>query len=395
MWEEYAVPYRSYFLTPEGSVEKGLSEDAIRDALESGEGNIWLDFYTPDAEDGEFLLRAFGLHPLAVDACLDMAAQVPKVDDYDDYIFIVSRGIDYTVDTRILSTTEMGIFLGRNFVISVHAGLLYNIESVAALVERDGLPLRRGSTFLTYILLDALVLNIVPGINGLEEWVDDIEDSVIERPDPNALEAILELKRSSFQLRRAIAPQRDMLSRLSRAEFAHVTGDALPYYRDIYDTILRIDGQNETLRDRADTTLSVYLSLVANQQNDLMRVLAVVATVFMPLGLIAGIYGMNFEYIPELGLRWGYFAVLGVMATAIAAVLWVFWARRWISIGSRRLVRFRPTTIAPERLLSYVSKLDPRRIEPGIIDPRRLNPRRIDPSFIDPRRLDPRRPRSD
>ena len=109
----------------------------------------------------------------------------------------------------------------------------------------------------------------------------------------------------------AMAPQRDMLNRLSRAEFAHVTGDVLPYYRDIYDTILRLEGQNETLRDRADTTLSVYLSLISNQQNDLMRVLAVVATVFMPLSLLAGIYGMNFEYIPELSVRWGYFAVLG------------------------------------------------------------------------------------
>ena len=371
------MPYRSYFLTPGGSVEKGLSETEIRDALTSGEGSIWLDFGVPTAEDVDLLRRVFGLHPLGVDSCLDLAAQVPKVDDYDDHVFIVARGIDYTVDTRILSTTEMGIFLGRNFVVSVHAGLLYNIESVIALVERDGLPLRRGSTFLAYMLLDALVLNLVPGINGLEEWVDDIEDSVIERPDPNALEAILELKRSSFQLRRAIAPQRDMLNRLSRAEFAHVTGDALPYYRDIYETILRIEGQNETLRDRADTTLSVYLSLVANQQNDLMRVLAVVATVFMPLGLIAGIYGMNFEYIPELGFRWGYFVVLGVMATAIAGVLWVFWARRWISIGRRQLERFRPTTIAPERLLAYVSKLDPRRIEPRIIDPRRLDPRRL------------------
>ncbi len=384
------MPYRSYFLTPEGSVETGLSDADIQDALTSGEGSLWLDFDGPTVEDREFLVRAFGLHPLAVDSCLATEAQVPKVDDYDDYIFIVARGIDYTVDTRILSTTEMGIFLGRNFVISVHPGMLYNIESVITLVERDGLPLRRGSTFLTYILLDALVQNLVPGVNGLEDWVDDIEDSVIERPDPNALEAILELKRSSFQLRRAIAPQREMLNRLSRAEFAHVTGDALPYYRDIYDTILRIDSQNETLRDRADTTLSVYLSLVANQQNDLMRVLAVVATVFMPLGLIAGIYGMNFEYIPELSVRWGYFAVLGVMATAIAVVLWVFWARRWISIGRRQLVRFRPTTIAPERLQNYVSKIDPRRIEPGIIDPRRLDPRRLDP-----RRLDPRRLRSD
>ena len=381
------MPYRSYFLTPEGSVETELSEVSIQDAVASGEGILWLDFDGPSVEDGEFMRRVFGLHPLAVDSCLDMAGQVPKVDDYDDYIYIVARGIDYTVDTRILATTEMGIFLGQNFVISVHPGLQYSIESVVAMVERDGLPLRRGSTFLTYILLDALVQNLVPGVNGLEDWVDDIEDSVIERPDPDALEAILELKRSSFQLRRAIGPQREMLNRLSRAEFVHVTGDALPYYRDIYDTILRIDGQNETLRDRADTTLSVYLSLVANQQNDLMRVLAVVATVFMPLSLIAGIYGMNFEYIPELGLRWGYFAVLGVMATAIAAVLWMFWARRWISLGRRQLERFRPTTVAPERLQSYVSKIDPRRIEPGIIDPRRLDPRRLDPRRFDPRRL--------
>ncbi len=381
------MPYRSYFLTPEGSVETELSEVAIQDALATGEGSLWLDFENPSVEDGAFMRRVFGLHPLAVDSCQDMAGQVPKVDDYDGYIFIVARGIDYTVDTRVLSTTEMGIFLGGNFVISVHPGLLYSIESVIALMERDGLPLRRGSSFLTYILLDAMVQNLVPGVNGLEDWVDDIEDSVIERPDPNALEAILELKRSSFQLRRAIAPQREMLNRLSRAEFAHVTGDALPYYRDIYDTILRIDGQNETLRDRADTTLSVYLSLVANQQNDLMRVLAVVATVFMPLSLIAGIYGMNFEYIPELGLRWGYFAVLGVMATAIAAVLWIFWARRWISLGRRQLERFRPTTVAPERLQSYVSKIDPRRIEAGIIDPRRLDPRRLDPRRFDPRRL--------
>lgn len=381
------MPYRSYFLTPEGSVETDLSEAAVQDALASGQGSLWLDFDGPTADDGEFLLRVFGLHPLAVDSCLDMAGQVPKVDDYGDYIFIVSRGIDYTLDTRVLSTTEMGIFLGPNFVISVHPGLLHNIESVIMLMGRDGLPLRRGSTFLTYILLDALVQNLVPGVNGLEDWVDDIEDSVIDRSDPNALEAILDLKRSSFQLRRAIVPQREMLNRLSRAEFAHVTGDALPYYRDIYDTILRIDGQNETLRDRADTTLSVYLSLVANQQNDLMRVLAVVATVFMPLSLIAGIYGMNFEYIPELSVRWGYFAVLGVMATAIAGVLWVFWARQWISLGRRQLVRFSPTTVAPERLLGYVSKLDPRRIEPGIIDPRRLATRRLDPRRFDPRRL--------
>ena len=242
------MPYRSYFLTPEGSVETGLSDADIQAAYESGEGSLWLDFDTPTFQDGEFIQGVFGFHPIAVDAFLDLTTQIPTVDDYGDCLFMVARGIDYTVDTRILSTTEMGIFLGHNFVITAHTGLLYNIESIVELVERDGLPLRRGPTFLTYILLDSLVQNLVPGIEGLGDWVDDIEDAVVERPEPSALEAILELKRSSFQLRRALGPQREMLNRLSRSEFSHVTGDAIPYYRDIYETILRIEGQNENLR---------------------------------------------------------------------------------------------------------------------------------------------------
>ena len=114
-----------------------------------------------------------------MDAFLDLTSQIPTVDDYGDYLFMVARGIDYTVDTRILSTTEMGIFLGRNFVLTAHTGLLHNIESVVELVERDGLPLRRGPTFLNYILLDSLVQNLVPGIEGLGDWVDDIEDAVM------------------------------------------------------------------------------------------------------------------------------------------------------------------------------------------------------------------------
>ncbi len=152
----------------------------------------------------------------------------------------------------------------------------------------------------------------------------------------------------------------------------YITEAAERYYRDIYDTILRLEGQNDNLRERADTALSIYLLLVTNKQNDLMKVLSVVATVFLPLTLLAGIYGLNFEYIPELGWRWGYFVVLGVMAAVIVGVLWAFWARQWFSLGRKRLVQFRPRSIARERLNTYIAKLGPGRIWSTVRDPRNI-----------------------
>ncbi len=367
------MPCRSYFLTPTGAVERDLSESAMRDALNEPDATIWLDFDGLTTDDAEMLERVFGLHPLALDACLDPEPQQPKVEDYGGSVFIIARGIDYAAEARTLATAEMDIFIGANFVVSNHDRLLYNVEAVAAMVERDGRPLDRGAPFIAYMLLDALVNHIWPSLQGLSELADAIEAAVIEKPDTEALGAILELKQAILQLRREVAPQREALRQLGRAELAHVTGDARLYFRDIYDSILSVENYVVELRDRVDTSFSVYLSMVANQQNESMRVLAVVATVFMPLSLIAGIYGMNFAHIPELSWQWGYFAVLGVMGVAIGGVLWTFWARRWISLGRRRLFAFAPRIIGTERLLSYVAKLDPRRFEHRLIDPRRVH----------------------
>ena len=129
------------------------------------------------------------------------------------------------------------------------------------------------------------------------------------------------------------------------------------FYRDIYDHLMRIEDLNQNLRDRADNALAMYLSSVANRQNETMRVLAIVATVFMPLTLLAGIYGMNFQYMPELEWRWGYFAVLVAIGTVITGATWWFWARRWISWGRRQIRRVRPFTVEPEKLIGYLGHL--------------------------------------
>jgi 4-alpha-glucanotransferase len=159
----------------------------------------------------------------------------------------------------------------------------------------------------------------------------DIEEETIRNPQPPTLEAILKLKRSTLRIHRVMAPQREILNRLSRGEFPIIGSEAQIYYRDIYDHLVRIEDLNQTTRDRADNALATYLSSVANRQNETMKVLSIVAAIFLPLTLVAGIYGMNFEYMPELMVPWAYFAVLGFMGIVIIGVIWWFWARNWLA----------------------------------------------------------------
>lgn len=355
------MPYQSHYLTPSGELRRDLSEDEIKSAFTSKEGTLWIDINETSAEDGAFLERIFNFHPLAVQDCVDPAIHNPKVSDFNDHIFLTIRGINYTVESDILDTTELNLFLGPNFVVSNHNVFLYSVDATAKLVTTDTRLMERGAVFLAYTIMDALVENITPTIDRLIERVDDIEDEIFRDAHESTLEAITALKRSSLRLRRVMAPQREVFNQLGRRDFSPITEDTRLYFRDIQENVSRIEGFNENLRERADTAVSMYLSVVANRQNEMMKVLSIVAAIFLPLSLVAGIYGMNFENIPELKVSWGYFAVLGFMAAVIAITLWWFWARRWITTGRRRLKRFVPTAVDPLRLGGQLNRLAGRR----------------------------------
>jgi magnesium transporter len=215
----------------------------------------------------------------------------------------------------------------------------------------------RGPDFLAHALIDALVDNVLPTADRMSEIAEDIEEEAIRGPQQSTLEAILKLKRSTLQMHRVMAPQREIMNHLSRGEFKIVREDAQIFYRDVYDHIVRIEDLNQTLRDRADNALATYLSSVSIQQNETMKVLSIVASIFLPLTLLAGIYGMNFENMPELEWSWGYFAVLGFMATVAAAAMFWFWARRWVTWGRRQVSRVRPLAVEPRKLVGYVGHL--------------------------------------
>ena len=178
------------------------------------------------------------------------------------------------------------------------------------------------------------------------------------------------LKRSSLGLNRALVPQREVLSRLGRREFALIGDGADLYFRDLYDDLARVQATNDTIRERADTSLATYLSAVANRQNETMKVLAIVATIFMPLSLIAGIFGMNFESMPGLEYRWGYFLVWILALSAMLLMLWMLWLKRWNVVGRillrrRQLGRFVPTAVEPAWLTAYLGRAAARNLRRG------------------------------
>jgi magnesium transporter len=348
------MPFKAYYLSPQGDLQRDLSEGEIRAAFESKQGLLWVDISGTTEEDGEFLERTFNFHHLAVEDCVSPRIHPPKIDDFGDYLFIIVHGIDYTLESDIVETTEVAIFLGAHFVVSNHNIPLFCAESVRGMVEADGRPMRHGPDFLAHALVDALVDNVLPTIDNMIEFADEVEEEVVHQPQQSTLEEILKLKRSTLRIHRVMAPQREVLNRLSRGEFPIIGERALIFYRDVYDHVVRIEDLNQTIRERADSALATYLSSVANRQNEVMKVLSIVATIFLPLALLAGIYGMNFEYMPELGWRWSYFVLLGFMGAVIATAIWWFWARGWIAARRRKAARFRPFAVERQKLASYL-----------------------------------------
>ncbi len=355
---------KTFYLTPEGKLQHDLSEEEICAAYQSGEGLLWIDILDIGAAETNFLEQGLRFHHLVVEDCVSLQIHPSKIDAFADYLFIIVHGINHVTESDIVETAELELFLGKNFVVSIHILPLYSIAAIQETVEDSARPMKRGADFLAHAIIDALVDNVMPTIDRMTDVAGEIEEEIIRRPQQTVLEGILKLKRSALKVHRVMAPQRDVLNRLSRGEFAMIKPEALIFYRDVYDHIARIEDLNQNVLDRTDNALATYLSSVANRQNETMKVLSIVATIFLPLTLLAGIYGMNFEYMPELSWRYGYFTVLGVILLVVIIVVWRFWAGGWFARGRKMAVGVKRFTVEGKKLRGYFS-LTGRRHRPG------------------------------
>ena len=350
------MAFRAWHWRQPGPASPISDSEEVAAALRDERGLIWVDFTEPTPEDGTLMSDACGLHQLSVQDCLSMEFHPPRLHDFSDYVSLVLHGIDYRSESWVVETTELMLFVRPGMVVSSHKDALANVDDLAGVAERDGSPMMRGSAFLAYLLVDSLTEHVFPVIDRMSAFADEVEEAAIRKPEHETLDAIIRLKRSASTLSRILTQQRDMLNRVARDEAGFLAPAAL-FFRDVYDRVLALEGLTIALRERAQDTMATYLSSVANRQNESMKVLAILATAFLPMGLLAGIYGMNFAEMP--GVEWspGFYVVMVAMAVFLTVVVGMFWLRSWITWGHRSLARSASFLVPDLPLTSYASSV--------------------------------------
>jgi magnesium transporter len=277
----------------------------------------------------EELGEIFRLHRLALADVVNVP-QRPKVEIYDNHLFVITRMV-LLGPTGESSAEQVSLFLGKDFVLTFQETHGDCLDPVRERIRKaTGAVRTSGADYLAYAILDAITDQYFPVIEALGERIESLEDEVIARPTPTALRRIYDLKRELLGVRRGIWPQRDALSSLIRDESGLIGREVKVYLRDCYDHTIQLVEVNETLRELTSGLLDVYLSAMANRTNEVMKVLTVVTTVFIPLTFIAGVYGMNFPNMPEMKWEHGYFTIWGVMILVASGLLGYFIRRGWL-----------------------------------------------------------------
>jgi magnesium transporter len=271
----------------------------------------------------------FGLHPLILEDILN-TEQRPKSEDHGGYIYIVLRLFHEDAGGSLIPE-QVSIVLGPNWLISLQEkkGNLFDPVHERLRNEKDRLR-KAGADYLAHALLDAIVDSYFVILDKFGEKIETLEEALIGHPSPLTLREIQALKREMILLRKSVWPLREMVGGLGRSDSPLIREPSVIYFRDVYDHAVQVIDTIETYRDMLSGMLDIYLSSISNRMNEVMKVLTVIATVFMPLTFLAGIYGMNFKYMPELEWRWGYFSLWGVMMVIAVFMLVLFRRKKWL-----------------------------------------------------------------
>jgi len=283
-----------------------------------------------DVEIIEKLGNRFGLHPLVQEDILNTAER-PKMEDYEDHIFLLLKVFVLGNRNHDEKIQQVSLVLGSNFVISFQEKESGVFDPVRDRIRKDKGRLRKlGPDYLAYALIDSIVDGYFGFLERLSEEIEFLEDELITDPKREILQKIHSLKREMIFIRKSIWPLREVVNGLERLETPLIKETTDVFLRDVYDHTIQVIDSVETLRDVLSGMLETYLSSVSNRMNEVMKVLTIIATIFIPLTFIAGIYGMNFKFMPELEWRGGYFVIIGVMVAVAVVMLIFFRKKKWL-----------------------------------------------------------------
>jgi magnesium transporter len=320
----------AFLLLKDGSLKRSQDvEEVVRLVEEAGDGwTLWLDLEAPPEEEFGLLQALFNFHPLALEDCLAITHH-PKIDDFDDHLFLILHAVRWRGEDETVETMELDCFLGSHFLVTHHREPLPSIQEAKVRCLKQEGALSRGADYLLHVVLDTLVDNYSPVLDAIGEVVEAAEEEIFANPKPSALNRLFTLQKELSDLWRLALHQKEILARLSREEFSVIGRHHAIFYRDIYDHLVRVSDLTESYRELILGSMNAYVWVTSSRTNEVMKVLTVFAAVLLPLTLVAAIYGMNFRFMPELDWPYGYYAILGLMASIAAGMLLIFRWKKW------------------------------------------------------------------
>ncbi len=322
---------QAYHLPASGGPIAALTDkEKILEVFRRKEGLLWVDMESPTPEETDLLASGFSFHPVTVEACREVTSQ-PLIHGFDDYLFMVIHAVNIQTRAVTVDTLEVDIFWGKTFVLTYHQVPVKSITEIRDQCAKDGERLlSRGAAFFMHAVVDKIIDNFTPTLNRIEYLIEELEIEIFRKPTDLLLHQMLDLKQTVLYLGRVAGAQRDVVGRLVRGEFGPVTKQAMAYWLEAYDHLLRMVYTVENQRDLITTERETYMSVVTNRTNAVIKVLTIIATVFMPITFIASLYGMNFKFMPEITWEWGYPAVLMLMLGISLWMVWFFRRKKWL-----------------------------------------------------------------
>lgn len=319
---------RSVLHDSRGRVASDIPPRELLNALSDPGTRLWVDIDSGSRHQHAILEKLFHFHPLTIEDTLNPNSRV-KIEAYDGYLFVVLRAVrfrDTTADPYDLETENLYIYLGPNYVVTVHSGTSQTVETVADLVRRSPDLIDRGPARLAHTICDTAIDAYFPILDQVDDFIDGLESRVFEQFDDSALRDIFSLKRTVLSLRRYLAPQREIFAVLTNRPSPLLPADAQLYFRDVYDHVLRINDSIDNYRELLSSTLDSYLTQVSNRLGSITKGLSVIATLSVPFVVVSGMWGMNFAHIPLADYPHGFWVMLVVQLVIgvglVALLLW-------------------------------------------------------------------------
>lgn len=335
LWiEENATPSQLILIDydPKHAVRKVNISPSDCESYLASDSASWLDIQGLGSEE---ILKQIGqifkLHPLLLEDVVNVP-QRPKVEDYNEQLIIIIHLVQPRPEEDGFYSQQVSLVLGKNYLLTFQEEPDHDCFNPVRnrLKNNKGKIRTSGVDYLTYLLLDTIIDSFFPVLEDYGERIEELENEVVFNPNHSTLEKIYTIRRELLALRRAIWPQQSVIITLMRSGSNLISSDVEIYFRDCYDHVIQLLDIVESYRELSSNLMDVYLSSMSNQMNEIMKVLTIISSIFIPLSFIAGVYGMNFEYMPELNWKWGYFITLGVMATVGSGLIFFFWRSGWL-----------------------------------------------------------------